>query len=127
MGKIEQTIEFSATPEDVFRALTDGDTFAKVTGAPASADARAGGAFALFGEQIVGRNVELAAGRRVVQAWRAINWPEGAYSLVTFSMEPHANGTQLSMTQIGHPDDQAEHLAGGWHSNYWDNMKKFFG
>jgi len=68
--------------------------------------------------------VELVRDRRVVQAWRAKTWPEGLYSIVRFELSADGAGTKLSFDHEGFPADQAEHLAKGWHSNYWDNISK---
>lgn len=33
--------------------------------------------------------------------------------------------TPLVMDHYGVPDDFEEHIAGGWHAQYWDPMRKF--
>ena len=48
---------------------------------PAEINREAGGAFSLFKGHIIGRNVELIPNQRIVQAWRVVTWPEGAYSI----------------------------------------------
>ena len=86
---IHQEVTIDAVPADVYAALTEATRFAEVTAAPASMEASPGGAFSLFNGMIEGRNIELASGRRIVQAWRVKNWPAGRFSLVSFGLHVH--------------------------------------
>jgi activator of HSP90 ATPase len=124
MANIHQEVTFSAAPAKVYEALVNLETFGKVTGAPASGASTEGAAFSAFGGHITGRHIELVEGTRVVQAWRAKTWPEGLYSIVRFELRADGAGTKLTFDHDAFPEDQAEHLAKGWHSNYWDNIKK---
>lgn len=122
--QIHQTIQLPASPEAVYEQLTDAAKFSAMSGgAPAEVDPEAGGAFALFGGMIEGRNVECLPGRRLVQAWRAKSWDAGVYSLVRFELEAGPDGgTRLVMDHAAFPEGQAEHLDAGWHANYWKPM-----
>ena len=80
----------------------------------------------LFNGMIEGRNIELASGRRIVQAWRVKNWPAGRFSLVSFGLEPDANGTRLVFDHFGFPDDDRAHLDAGWHKMYWEPLRQYF-
>ncbi len=57
-------------PQHIYEALLDAKKFNAFPGAPAEIDRKAGGAFSMFGGQIVGRNIELVPNQRIVQAWR---------------------------------------------------------
>ena len=71
---IHQEIVLSASPERVYQALTDAKQFSAVCGgAPTEISSEAGGAFSCFEGRIEGRNIELVANQRLVQAWRAGN------------------------------------------------------
>lgn len=124
---IHQEISFDVSAKRVFSALTTGAEFAKATGAPASIDATPGGAFTCFGEQIVGRFIEISPEERIVQAWRAAAWPPGVYSIVRFRLTPHDGKTKLALDQSGHPDDAEPHLEAGWGKMYFDPLKAYFG
>ncbi|PFG03575.1 SRPBCC family protein [Bacillus sp. es.034] len=125
---IHEELTFKATPDQMYKALTDSSQFSELTGgAPTDIQAEDGGSFSLFGGMITGRNIELVPGVRVVQAWRAGNWDEGVYSLVKFEWNQQGSGTQLVFDHVGFPEGQGEHLTAGWHENYWKNLKKFFG
>lgn len=122
--RIQQHISLPGAPAHVYAALTDGARFGDVTGAPATIDPTTGGAFSCFGGMIEGRNVECVEGKRLVQAWRAKTWDDGVFSIVRFELDAEGDGTKLTLEHAGFPEGQAEHLAAGWHSNYWEPLKQ---
>ena len=125
-NSIRQEINIKANPKRVYDTLLDGKRFSEFTGgAPAEIDATAGGAFSCFGGMITGRNLELLPHRRIVQAWRAGNWPEGVYSIVRFEIEAQGPDTKLTLDHLAFPGGSAEHLDGGWHKMYWEPLKKY--
>ena len=124
-SSIHQEIRFDASPDRVYSALTDARQFAAFTNAPADNPGGAGGAFSGFGGHIVGRNVELEPGRRVVQAWRSATWGPGVYSIAKFELSPAGGGTMLVFDQAGFPETEGEHLEQGWHQMYWEPLRKY--
>jgi activator of HSP90 ATPase len=123
---IHQEIDFNASPQRVYEALLDAKQFAAFSGMPAEINREVGGAFSLFKGHIVGRNVELVPNQRIVQAWRTVDWPEGAYSIVRFEFMPQGSGTHLVFDHIGFPEGLRDHLAEGWEGHYWSLLKKYF-
>ena len=123
---IHQEIVLHASPERVYQALTDSEQFSAVSGgAPTEISAEAGGPFSCFEGRIEGRNIELVANRRLVQAWRAGNWDEGQYSIVRIELEADGADTRLVFDHDGFPAAQREHLEGGWQAMYWEPLKKY--
>ena len=123
---IHQEIEFNATPQQLYEALLDSKQFTEFSGRPAEINREVGGAFSLFKAHIVGRNLELVSNERIVQAWRVVTWPEGAYSIVRFDLKPQGSATHLVFDHIGFPEGLHDHLAAGWEENYWSLLKKYF-
>jgi uncharacterized protein YndB with AHSA1/START domain len=126
MPKIHQEVTFSAPPAQVYEALINSATHTKLTGAPAEIDAKVGGAWSAYGGQISGQNIELLPGVRIVQTWRAGNWPAGSHSLVRFELSADGKGTKLSLDHDAVTEEQAPHLDAGWEKMYWEPMRKFF-
>ena len=131
---IHQTITFQATPARVYDTLVDHSQFSALTkfstipkAAPAQLSRDVGTTFALFDGHIVGRHVELVPARRVVQAWRAADWPAGVYSIARFELANNDGKTVLTFDHTGFPKGAGEHLAQGWYDNYWTPMQKLFG
>ena len=131
---------FNASRQRVYDALTLTQQFDQVVRlsaavqsgmnlgkAPTEISRMEGGTFTLFGGHIVGRHVELVANERIVQAWRVVDWPRGVYSMVKFELVEQGRGTQIIFDHTGFPNGQAEHLAEGWKSNYWEPLQKFLG
>jgi activator of HSP90 ATPase len=124
---LHQEVELAATAGRIESELLDAQQFASFTGLAAVIDPHEGGAFSLFGGMIVGRNVELVSGRRIVQAWRPTHWDPGVYSLVKFEFRPGGNDTRVVLDHTGFPAGEFDHLSAGWQEHYWEPLKKLFG
>src|SRR5581483_8645098 len=82
---IHQEVDLPASPQRVYEALLDSKQFTDFSGGRVAVINRElGGTFSLFDGHIIGRNLELVPGRRIVQAWRVVPWPEGVYSIARF-------------------------------------------
>ena len=123
---IHQEVTIKAGAKKVYDALTDAKQFSAFSGgAPAEIDAREGGSFCCFGGHIIGRNIELLRGKRVVQAWRSVKWVEGVYSIVRFELSEESGSTKIVFDQAGFPEEAGPHLEGGWTKMYWEPLKAY--
>jgi activator of HSP90 ATPase len=122
---LHEEVELKSTPQRIYEVLLDAKQFAAFTGMPAEIDPKPGGAFSMFGGQIVGRNVELVPNQRIVQAWRPTHWDPGIYSIAAFAFKPKAGGTLVVLDHKGFPEGDFDHLEWGWHNHYWEPLKKF--
>lgn len=134
---IHQEPVFKASPKRVYDVLTDAKEFDKlvrlsgamksgmISGDPhTEIIAEAGGAFSLFSGVISGRQIELLPNQRIVQAWRAVDWKPGVYSIAKFELVEEGSGTRIVFDHTGFPVGQADHLAEGWKVNYWEPLAK---
>ncbi|SRR5260221_754385 len=123
---IEQTVTIAAEPTSVFEALMNSAQHAEFTGEDARIDPKPGGAFACYGDYINGVTLELEPNKRIVQAWRSRNWPQGTYSIITFNLKRKAGGkTELQFAQIGVPANDYADKKKGWRTHYWEPLKAF--
>jgi activator of HSP90 ATPase len=122
---LHQEIEIKASPQRVYEALLSSKEFAAFSGMPAEIDPKVGGAFSMFGGLIVGVTVELVADKRIVQAWRPAAWEPGVFSSVRFVLKPQGSGTLVVLDHTGFPAGKFDSLGEGWHSHYWEPLKKF--
>lgn len=136
---IHHEILVQGRPERVYAALADARQFDKIidlsgirqsTMLPADANKptqispEAGTAFTLFGGFITGRQIELVPNVRIVQAWRAMMWGPGVFSIAKFELLKQGAATKLVFDHTGFPKGAGKGLAAGWHKNYWEPLKK---
>ncbi len=124
MKTIKQSATFKAGAHDVYEALMDAKKHAAFTGGRAVISREAGGRFSTFDGYAEGKNVELVPDKKIVQTWRASDWPEGIYSEVTFELQETNGKTRLVFTQTGVPDESAGAIAQGWREFYWKPLKE---
>lgn len=124
---LHDEIDLKSDPQHIYDVLLDAKQFKAFTGVPAEIDPKPGGAFSMFGGQIVGRNVELVRNQRIVQAWRPTHWDPGVYSIVQFELRPRGSGTLVVLEHKGFPEGDFDHLEWGWNAHYWEPLKKYFG
>jgi activator of HSP90 ATPase len=122
---IHYEIEFKPNPQRLYEAILDQKQFAAFSGLPATIDPTPGGAFSQFGGLIVGRTIELVPNQRIVQAWRPSHWDSGIYSIVHFEFHSPGAETNLVFDHTGFPAGDYDSLDSGWHSHYWEPLKKF--
>jgi activator of HSP90 ATPase len=92
---------------------------------PTEISQHVGGAFALFGGYITGRQIELVPDELIVQAWRVGSWDRGVYSIARFELIAQGASTKIIFDHTGFPKGQAERLASGWQEHYWDPLVKY--
>jgi activator of HSP90 ATPase len=122
---LHQEIDIRASRQRIYDALLDSRQFTTFSGAPAEINKEPGGTFSLFGGLIVGRNVELVAKERIVQAWRPASWEPGIYTLVKFEFKELGPQTRILLDHTGFPEGNFRHFEYGWYAHYWEPLKKF--
>jgi len=123
---IEQTVIIKASAHDVYEALMDSKKHAEFTDAEAKISREVGGKIQAWGDYIEGENLELVPDKKIVQKWRASDWPNGHYSTVTFALAEKDGQTELKFTQENVPPDEKEAIAEGWEDYYWKPLKEYF-
>lgn len=121
---IRQTAEFVTSPYEVYEALMDSAKHAEFTGGEAKISRKVGGKFTAYDGYAEGKNLELVPDEKIVQSWRASDWPEGHYSMVTFELAKTKTGTRLTFVQTEVPAEFSDDVAQGWIDWYWTPMKE---
>ena len=123
---IDQVESFSASPEVIYRAWLDSAGHSAFTNSNAKVDARVGGAFTAYDGYISGVTTELVENERIVQRWRATDFP-GGYpdSKVELTLTPQSGGTRLSLRHSSVPTINAKSYESGWHEHYWQPLRAY--
>ena len=122
---IVQLAVFEAPARLVYDALMNSEQHSEFTGETASIDAKIGGKFKGYGDYISGVFQEVVPGKKIIQKWRASDWPTGIYSVVTILLQEKKGVTTLHLTQEGVPEKFAEEISQGWHDFYWDRLREY--
>ncbi len=124
---IKQKILIPARPVEIYDAFLDEHKHSTFTGAKATCDRRVGGKFTAWDGYILGKNVKLENGRKIIQEWKTTEWPRGyKASILEFTFTPKKRGTEISLKQVNVPAIQAENYKRGWVDYYWTPLKKYF-
>lgn len=126
MKTISQEVILSASPKEVYDAFMDEKKHAELTGAEAKIDKNVGGKFEVWDGYATGKNIELIDSKKIVQSWRASDWPEGIISEITIELVPENGKTKLIFNQKNIPDDFADEVEQGWKDFYWQPLQEYF-
>lgn len=121
---IKQIIILPATPHEIYTMWMDSEKHAQITGSAADIGKEVGGAFSTFDRYSTGQIIELVPDKKIVQTWRASDWPPDHFSTITLDLTAIDGKTRLTFTQKGVPDDQYEEIQQGWYTYYWDRLKE---
>lgn len=125
---IKQKTILPAEPSAVYKALMSSTEHSAFTGAEAKIKDKVGTSFSAHGGYIIGKNLKLVKGKKIVQSWKAAesNWPEGHLSQVTFELKKKGKGTEIIFTHSNVPSANVKSLGNGWKKYYWNPMKEYF-
>jgi activator of HSP90 ATPase len=116
----------SATPTQIYTAWMDGKQHGKMTGSKARGNDKVGGTFEAWDGYITATNLELKPGKRILQAWRTVEFADGEKdSRLEVLLEAAKGGTKIT---IKHSDLPAhgDQYKQGWIDNYFMPMKEYF-
>jgi activator of HSP90 ATPase len=104
----------------------DEEKHARLTGRTAHISRRVGGTFIAANGNSSGYFLELYPDRKIVQSWRANNWPEGMLSTISIDLTHSGVDTQITFEQTDIPEDQYEATLNDWNSLYWEPLRHMF-
>lgn len=122
----EVSVVLPASPQEIYDAWLDSKAHAAMTGAKAKVSNKVGGVFEAWEGYIRGRNLELEPGRRILQAWRTVEFADDeADSLIEITLAPTKGGTKLTLKHSKLPAHGAQYEQ-GWVDSYFEPMKAYF-
>ncbi len=117
---IFQVIELECSVADVYLALTDSQLLSRLTGMSAEMEKREGGTFHAWNNRCHGYMLHLSENKRIVQAWRHDDFPEGMYTVVIFDIETTETGSRVSFNHTGVPEEASGWLTETWRKDFWE-------
>lgn len=121
---IKQKVKFKASPETIYEYIADSKKLTSLTGEIAIIGQKVGSSFSIMKGKVSGIIVDLAPSKRMVQAWRRSDFPEGIFSMATFTLkETSEGGTEVILTHRGVPKELIPDVEESWRQNYWDKIR----
>ncbi len=116
--------KFPAPPEEVYLALTKALSIQLWTGAEVEFTDEVDTEFSFWEGDIVGKNLELDYGKKIVQQWYF--GEDNEPSIVTIKLHPDKKGTSLEYVQTNIPEEDYEEFTQGLVENYFGGLQDFF-
>jgi uncharacterized protein YndB with AHSA1/START domain len=114
----------SASPEDVYLALTNPLTIQLWTGEEAMMSTEPGSEFSMWDASITGKNLEFEPNKKIVQEWYFGEQDEK--SIVTIKLHPHDQGTSVELRHTNIPDEAYDDIVEGWNEAYFGALQDFY-
>jgi uncharacterized protein YndB with AHSA1/START domain len=114
----------SASPEDIYSAITNPLTIQLWTGEDAEMSTEPGSEFSMWEGSISGKNLEFETNKKVVQQWYFGD--QETPSIVTIKLHPHKQGTSVELRHTNIPDEAFDDIVEGWNENYFGALEDFY-
>ena len=104
-----------ASPAEIYQAWLDSILHAEMTGGEANMSDQVGADVSAWDGYIIGRNLELVPGERIVQSWRTTEFDDAFEdSIVTILLRETEEGTLLTLEHSNVPEAHRGYEEGGW-------------
>jgi activator of HSP90 ATPase len=121
---IKQCLTIKASAHDIYEALMDSEKHSQMTGEKARISREVGGKFTAYDGYASGENLELVPDKKIVQTWRASDWPKGHYSKMIIILNETRGTTDISFVQEDVPEEFYDDIYEGWFDYYWEPLKQ---
>ncbi|MCW7491220.1 SRPBCC domain-containing protein [Leptospira sp. 2 VSF19] len=121
---IQQKVKFKAPPITIYQFIADSKKVTALTGETALISKEIGGSFYTMSGKVSGIIVDLKPSVRIVQAWRRNDFPEGIFSMASFTFKQTSEGgTEVVLTHRGVPKELIPGIEESWRQNYWEKIR----
>jgi len=118
---------FPVSAKRLFDAWLNSEEHSEFTGSKAEIRPNVGSKFSAWDGYITGKNVTLQPYGRIVQTWRASDFPKGALdSKLEILFEKANNGARVTLIHTKLPAAKIKDYEKGWIDHYFKPMKKYF-
>jgi uncharacterized protein YndB with AHSA1/START domain len=127
MDEFELSVDLQASPQEVYRMWLDSDGHAALIGGAAEVGSGVGESFSIWDGYITGHTLALDPPRRIVQAWRTSEFPQGAPdSRLEVRLEQAPVGCRMVLSHSEIPQGQGPQYEAGWKEHYFGPMQEYF-
>lgn len=123
MKDFKKYYTLSASPADVYLALTNPVIIQLWTGEPAEMSTEPGSEFSLWDDSITGKNLEFEKDKKIVQQWY---FDQDEPSIVTIKLHAAKEGTSVELRHSNIPDEEYDEITDGWNDNYFASLYDFY-
>ncbi len=116
----------TATPEEVYLALTTEITIQLWTSDFAHFVAEPGTEFSMWDGSIIGKNLVLEPSKKIEQQWYFGEEETDTPSIVTIKLHEHKQGTSMEVRQSNIPDEAYDDITEGWDNSYAGALQEFY-
>ncbi len=121
---IKQCLTVRVSAHEIYEVLMDSARHTQLTGERAKISKEVGGKFSAYDGYASGENVELIPDQKIVQTWRASDWPKGHFSKITIILKESKGATEVSFVQEDVPEEFYDDVYEGWFDFYWEPLKQ---
>lgn len=126
MKTFKKYFHITASPADVYNALTNKAMLEIWTGEEAIMEETVGSEFSLWEESICGVNLEFVKDQKIVQEWFFGEEEEDKKSIVTIKLHPDKRGTSMEVNQTNIPDEAYRNISEGWNDDFYMGLNELF-
>ena len=107
---LKQEVHIDAKSAEVYEAYTDSKKHGEITGSKVVFEKKVGGKFSAWDGGLEGENLDLVDGKKIVQKWRAEDWPKGHYSILTIELFPATSSPVILGSETTPESDSGQAL-----------------
>jgi activator of HSP90 ATPase len=123
---IEQSVRFSATPQELYDIYLDAKKHAAFTGAPVKISAKPGSRFDAFEGMLSGTMLWTVPGKQIVQRWRSSHFKDTDMdSILVLTFLPDSRGGRIEMIHANVPPQDHKGVTEGWPKYYWGPLRAY--
>lgn len=122
-SEVRVSSHLAISQADLWDLLTNPLRIPMWSKAPAQFSPNVGAHFSLFGGNISGQIVEVAAPNKLVQTWRVPQWPAGHHGTLTTELSQGDDSTKLDLILSGIPTGQEDNSQAGLENYYIRGLK----
>ena len=131
MKEMKETIvvsdNFPVEYQKLYNAWLDSKEHSSFTGSKAVISKGLNRKFTAYDGYISGKNLILEPHKRIVQSWRATDFPDKhPDSFIEIVFEPKKSVTKVTLKHSGIPEGMGKNYKKGWKDFYFKPMKEYY-